>query len=262
MGLGEVYIRRAEKDSDFYEQSIHHLTEALEISRAKKGSKFLSKKEEAEVLYLRGYARTKLFESSRSLLSISSLGKASNDFKESLELAPKHSPIYYSAKRSWQKVVDRLNPISSQNLAESAGRFLIVLASLTVFGFAQVEFFDTYLGGRQRAILSEDGRQAQLNENQKIRADLGKEIQPENTQIAQVGPVQAEIKSLSDTQYSLLTFGSLMFLSIGLYLPQILKLKVAGIELEKNVIDQIQRLDIIPALNSDSSRVSQTRERF
>ncbi len=105
MGLGEVYIRRAEKDSDFYEQSIHHLTEALEISRAKKGSKFLSKKEEAEVLYLRGYARTKLFESSRSLLSISSLGKASNDFKESLELAPKHSPIYYSAKRSWQKVV-------------------------------------------------------------------------------------------------------------------------------------------------------------
>lgn len=39
--------------------------------------------------------------------------------------------------------------------------------------------------------------------------------------------------------YALLSFGSLMFMVAGLYLPQILKLKVAGIELEKSTIDQI-----------------------
>jgi hypothetical protein len=39
--------------------------------------------------------------------------------------------------------------------------------------------------------------------------------------------------------YALLTFGSLIFMVAGLYLPQILKLKVAGIELEKSSVNQI-----------------------
>jgi tetratricopeptide (TPR) repeat protein len=38
---------------------------------------------------------------------------------------------------------------------------------------------------------------------------------------------------------SALLFGSLLFLMAGLYLPQVLKLKVAGIELEKSVPDQL-----------------------
>src|SRR6185295_5909551 len=38
--------------------------------------------------------------------------------------------------------------------------------------------------------------------------------------------------------YGLLTFGSLLFMVVGLYLPQILKLRVAGIELEKSSVDQ------------------------
>jgi len=47
------------------------------------------------------------------------------------------------------------------------------------------------------------------------------------------------LASLSAGYYSLLTFGSLMFTVVGLYLPRILKLKFAGIELEKSVVDQI-----------------------
>jgi hypothetical protein len=39
--------------------------------------------------------------------------------------------------------------------------------------------------------------------------------------------------------YALLTFGSLIFMVAGLYLPQILKLKVGGIELEKKPVEQI-----------------------
>ena len=40
--------------------------------------------------------------------------------------------------------------------------------------------------------------------------------------------------------YILLTFGSLLFIVVGLYLPYILKLKVGGIELEKSSVDQIR----------------------
>jgi hypothetical protein len=39
--------------------------------------------------------------------------------------------------------------------------------------------------------------------------------------------------------YVVLSFGSLLFAIAGLSLPQLLKLKVGGIELEKSVSDQI-----------------------
>jgi tetratricopeptide (TPR) repeat protein len=39
--------------------------------------------------------------------------------------------------------------------------------------------------------------------------------------------------------YALLSFGALIFMVAGLYLPQILKLKVAGIQLEKSAVEQI-----------------------
>jgi tetratricopeptide (TPR) repeat protein len=39
--------------------------------------------------------------------------------------------------------------------------------------------------------------------------------------------------------WPLATFGSLLFMIAGLYLPQLLKIKVAGIELEKSSVDQV-----------------------
>jgi hypothetical protein len=46
-------------------------------------------------------------------------------------------------------------------------------------------------------------------------------------------------KQIEIGYYVLLTFGSLMFILAGLSLAQLLKLKVAGIELEKSAVDQI-----------------------
>ena len=46
-------------------------------------------------------------------------------------------------------------------------------------------------------------------------------------------------KQIDTGYYVLLTFGSLMFILAGLSLTQLLKLKVAGIELEKSAVDQI-----------------------
>lgn len=45
---------------------------------------------------------------------------------------------------------------------------------------------------------------------------------------------------LDAMQHTLLTFGSLTFMVISRYLPQLLKLKIAGIELEKSAVDQIK----------------------
>jgi hypothetical protein len=56
---------------------------------------------------------------------------------------------------------------------------------------------------------------------------------------SQVGFYIAHSKKDYIGYYALFTFGSLIFMVAGLYLPQILKLKVAGIELEKSSVDQI-----------------------
>jgi hypothetical protein len=46
-------------------------------------------------------------------------------------------------------------------------------------------------------------------------------------------------KQIDIGYYVLLTFGSLMFILAGLSLTQLLKLKVAGIDLETSVVEQI-----------------------
>ena len=152
IGLAEVYIKLAENgDTDLYKQAIRYLSEALEISKEKKGSKLLSNREISEVHYLRGYARTRLFEASRSIQTSYLLTQALKDFSTSLKNSSKNSPMYNSAKRAHDKLMSRFNPISSQPFSESIGRVLIMVASLLIFGLAQWNFIQTYfLSNRPR----------------------------------------------------------------------------------------------------------------
>ncbi|HJQ24662.1 MAG TPA: tetratricopeptide repeat protein [Blastocatellia bacterium] len=46
-------------------------------------------------------------------------------------------------------------------------------------------------------------------------------------------------KSINVGYYALLSFGSLIFMVAGLYLRQVMKIKIAGIELEKSPVEQI-----------------------
>lgn len=48
-----------------------------------------------------------------------------------------------------------------------------------------------------------------------------------------------ELPTVDTATYSLLTFGSLILLIAGIYLPQIIKLKIAGIELEKSNLENV-----------------------
>ena len=52
--------------------------------------------------------------------------------------------------------------------------------------------------------------------------------------------VQAQ--HLTITEYIAVTFGALVLMVAGSYLPQLLKLKVPGVELEKAAVDQITTL--------------------
>ncbi len=54
--------------------------------------------------------------------------------------------------------------------------------------------------------------------------------------------IRGKPRSIKESPYIILTFGSLLFIVASIYLPNVLKLKVAGLELEKNTINQITTL--------------------
>jgi tetratricopeptide (TPR) repeat protein len=56
------------------------------------------------------------------------------------------------------------------------------------------------------------------------------------------------------TEYAALTFGSLALIAAGAYLPQVLKLKFAGLELEKSNVDQLATLGPLGITEGGSSR--------
>ncbi|HEY6290433.1 MAG TPA: tetratricopeptide repeat protein [Terriglobia bacterium] len=59
------------------------------------------------------------------------------------------------------------------------------------------------------------------------------------TQLAFYWKIPRGAGGMNIEAYSLMSFGSLAFMVAGFYLPKILKLKVAGVELEKSAVDQV-----------------------
>lgn len=185
IGLGKVYTALGDDgDEDMYCEAIDHFTEGIKISNNRTGFKILKKKDMDDTLYSRGYARVKLYETSK-IMKGESLLQAKEDFKKSFENDPDH----HNASRAKEKIENRLRYLPPQKIQE-IGQWGIFLLSLFIFVLTQSIFL------------------------------IGKPL-------------------IYVDYYVLLTFGSMIFMIIGLYLPQIWKLKVGNIELEKSPLQQI-----------------------
>ena len=60
-----------------------------------------------------------------------------------------------------------------------------------------------------------------------------------DTSIRSLFGLSAKSSALDAKVYVILTFGALLFMIAGLYLPNVLKLKVPGIELEKASVERV-----------------------
>jgi tetratricopeptide (TPR) repeat protein len=245
IGLGEVYIEMAEQgDSDIYLQAIRHFTKAIEISKNNEGSKQLSKKELSEVQYLRGYARIKLHESSTVIRNENLITDALDDFKNCI----KSDPENYKGSRAVEKLQKQANILRTQTLSQWIGTLFILIPSLFILGMTQWTYWKPFFSQDNNLLSSQsvvklqkkgtpnNNPTAKNNTQTQTKSVLQKTSQPSN--------------KLNTTEYFLLTFGSLTFSLISLYLPQLLKLKISGtgIELEKSSIDQITTTQITTSL--------------
>lgn len=204
IGLGGVYTALGETgDTDMFEAAIIQYTDAIRLATLKIGSRRLKKKELAAVFYSRGYARVNAYEASKALRDRSHLYCARSDFRDCF----RNDPDQYRAKRAVEKIDKVLPPRSPRRFMEEWGPFVILGFSVAVFLLSQLSFIWSFL------------------DKSKIPSWLG---------------FLNQAQQLPTSEYIALTFGSLVLMVASSYLPQLLKLKVPGIELEKSAqVDQI-----------------------
>jgi hypothetical protein len=149
---------------------------------------------------LRGYVRVKRYESDAAWAQSGTLIRALFDFRQCKRADPNHT----KATAAIEKITKRLGTRAHGSLVDWFGPLFVFSASAVVFVFAQLDFFF---------------RETTLHTWFRLPAKASSITSP--------------------TLYTAITFGSLLFMIAGLYLPKVLKLKVAGIELEKASVNQV-----------------------
>jgi len=206
IGLGAVYSALGDGgDTDMYDAAVTQYSTALLLAKRKAGSKRLKDAELAKVRYSRGYAYVKAFEAAASPKDRRRLYDARVDFRECLRLDGEQ----HKAQRAIEKIDKVLPRRSPQRIMEDWIPSLIFVLSLGLF----LAFQLILLG----SLVDKLNLPSYLN-------------------------FLAQTKPLPSSEYLTVTLGSFLFMVASCYLPQLLKLKVPGIELEKTAVDQITTL--------------------
>jgi tetratricopeptide (TPR) repeat protein len=201
LGAAQVCIELADDgDRDQYDLAERHLTAALEHGRNREsGSERLHANDIANIYYQRGYVRAKRYESDSLGGHFVTLVGALWDFRKSKQNDPNHA----KAGAALDKIYRRLLMRARDSLTDWWGPLFVCAAGTTVFVLTQVDFFF------------------------------------QGTAIHAFFQLPAEKLIKNPTPYIAITFGSLLFMIAGLSLPKVLKLKVAGIELEKASVTDV-----------------------
>ncbi|MCX6152085.1 MAG: tetratricopeptide repeat protein [Ignavibacteriales bacterium] len=266
IGLGEIYTQMADKeDTDLYPLAIDCHTKSLNYANSNKGSKKLKRSELSAVHYSRGYARVKYYESMKLSKDENVLMQAMEDFK----LCYNNDPDNHKAKRAQEKIQKKFNYSSVHWLSEKFGPTAIFIFSFLFLLTVQwLYFVGKPVYGTGNFMLSNESivelKRYDVPDEllTKLKLVLDKKFTSEEKLLTRIKlmiseqelekfkPLIADVLEKENSlriwqpievgYYGFLTFASLIFMITGLYLPQILKLKVGGIELEKSAVDQIK----------------------
>ena len=207
IGLAAVYSALGDAgDADMYDAAVTQYSYALTLADKKSGSKRLTVSELAKVRYSRGYAYVKSYEASAPPKDRRRLYDARTDFRKCSKLdADQHR-----GRRAVEKIDKVLPRRSPQRYMEDWGPSLILGLSFFVFLVFQLSLLGPLL------------------DKSKLPSWLN---------------FLTQAQSVPPSEYITVTLGSLLLMVASCYLPQLLKLKVPGIELEKTAaVDQITTL--------------------
>jgi tetratricopeptide (TPR) repeat protein len=179
MTLASIAIEQGEKgDAEAYQQALAELDTAWQLAGAVIGSRPFTPTLGAQICYLRGFIRTRLYDQPTVLKKEALLQTACADFRKALSF----DPFNHRAQAAVRKIDARLSAPQQSWASERFVGTLCGVLSVATFIAAWARF---------------------------ARGDL-------------------------DAGYAVLfLFGAMVFLIASFYLPVVVKLKIAGIELEK-----------------------------
>ena len=146
----------------------------------------------------------------------------------------------------WQ---DKFGRATIQSFTNVFGAGIIWFSSILILGITNLVFWQPFLSNNQNNKVSVSQPSPQPIKTPKPNTSPNSK-NPTQSQTKIAVNKTSEPNRINTTEYFLLTFGSLTFSLISLYLPQLLKLKIGGtgIEIEKSSIDQIKTSQIPTSL--------------
>ena len=272
VGLGEVYLAMADQRGgepsatprkDLYDQAIQQFSEALRIADSEDRPSVIVTSL-ASIYFHRGYARVQMVEAARSAGDSVLISQALADFRMCVKNDPEHS----EAKRAIARIEENQAHAASQNRLERWGSCIVVVVSLLLCVAAQVMFFIGHPVYHPKIKLTEESLRmleavlAPGDRVQKLKPMADVEFSTNELLLARAKGLLGE-KSLEPAihdellrqavheqvrewatlevgYYALLTFGGLIFMIAGAYLPKLTGLKVAGFHLEKSTAERTE----------------------
>jgi tetratricopeptide (TPR) repeat protein len=240
IGLGEVYLAMGDEgESDLYSQAIKHFDKAIKISNEREGSKVLNKKELSGIQYLKGYTKIKIYENSVGIKDEKLLLDALKFFEECVT----NNPENHQGSRAIEKLKKQKEIARNQNFPSRFAMYIILIPSGLIFLLTNIVFWLSFLPSfyvnnqNNKVSVSQPSPQPTKIPIPNASPQSKDPTQPQ-TKVAE--SKTSEPTKINTTEYFLLSFSSLIFALISLYLPQLLKLKISGtgIELEKGSVDQ------------------------
>jgi tetratricopeptide (TPR) repeat protein len=270
VGLGELYLDIAEKrasqkvstgTAELYSKAISSLSKAIDLFDTR-DAPYAVASNTASTHYLLGYAQVKLYETSVLRRDRRLVSDALKNFRACLTRDKAH------VKAKWAIESIEEDRRAAKNVFERQAGSVVIVMAMTVFALAQFGIFFGRPVQSQGVMLTrlslESAKAAGMNDDQlsklkpfeslsfeagdKLAAQIKESIGNDNfAKFSKPLLEHAERKSgewmfekVDLTSYVLLTFGSLLLIIAGAFLPQLTSLKLAGVQLEKVSAERIE----------------------
>ena len=285
IGLGEINLNKSSENGEegFLDDAEKYFLDAIKLGKSSKGSRRLDrfeplgKKEDrkykdlklSDLYYSLGYIKTKQYEKNRFGLANFLLNDATGYFVKSLYSNPEN----LKALKAKEKIEKTVKPQRRNTRFEVFGTWFITALALMVFVLCQYFFYFQSAKQEQYALgeksLAYLGNVLPMDSiaAKNLKSLSGMSFEDKGTLVQAMGQILGQEMinankafidnvdlSVGSSQgdnllpagyYVLISFGAILFMIAGLYLPKLLKLKVGVIEIEKNSPSEINEISLL-----------------
>ncbi|HYF30250.1 MAG TPA: tetratricopeptide repeat protein [Chitinophagaceae bacterium] len=258
-GDKEVEAGNTADSEEYFQKARSYFQQVLELRNAANSSKQLTRQELNALYYSLGYSKVRLYEASKGINFGLLLGA-----KKNLNSVTKSAPEYVKSQKAVRLINQKIFSYSSVLNFAPAIIFLVSFLLLLATQYFMFKKEDKVYQLNRDSILALAKKNSdstillksispflmqEFVDLKEIKSKLAPSVQPAFLNMMDMKSVTekpvGKVIDLDSVSYISLTFGTLLFMIIGLFLPYIAKIKVGAIEMEKNAMETVKATSTI-----------------